>query len=145
MKRIVGVVFLTLVMTIPVFGQESEIPPPVLKEFKDSSPTASKVKWEKKKESFKVEFKVDEIKHHLWYDQNGKVIKHRYEIDKKLLPAGVIQTLSKEFSGFTVHDTNKVIEGTEEWYRIEIKIGTEKKVIELNAQGKLVVNGNKNN
>ncbi|MBL7858122.1 MAG: PepSY-like domain-containing protein [Cyclobacteriaceae bacterium] len=139
MKRFVGIVILSLVLTTSVFGQESEIPLPVLKEFKDSNPTASKVKWEKKKESFKVEFKVDEVKHHLWYNQNGKVIKHRYEIDKKLLPAAVIQTLNKDFSGFTVHDTDKIVEGTEEWYRIEIKNSTEKKVIELNAQGKLVM------
>ena len=102
---------------------ENQLPSLVRNSFQKTFPKASDVDWEMDGSHFKVEFETGLFgtDHHAWFDQSGKLLRHKEAIAKSELPAAVRSKLSKEFSAYRTDDIDKITEGSAITYNIELK------------------------
>lgn len=100
---------------------QSQVPSLVLNQFKNNHPRATEEEWEVKGDVYKVEFETGwNIDHEEWYQANGELIKHSEEITKKELPELVVNTILSDFSGRTIHDLQRVTQGKDTVYQMEL-------------------------
>ena len=121
---------------------EAQLPGEVKKTFTAAYPSASEVKWEKKKELYKAGFKTGKTDHDVWLSADGKVTKHRFEIKKEELPAVITETIKKDFSSYKIDDCEKTEAKGIASYKVELKSDAGKKNVHFDADGKMITKKN---
>lgn len=117
----------------------SHVPSVIVNKFSAQFPKARDIDWEQKGELYNVEFELGRnVDHEIWYDKNGQIVKHKEEINKSSLPAGVTSTLQRDFKGYRVDDIEKITEGTAVTYKMELDSFTKDWNIIMDARGKIL-------
>lgn len=117
---------------------QNQVPSVIVNKFSTQFPKAKDIDWEQKGELDNVEFELGRnVDHEIWYDKNGQIVKHKEDINKNSLPAGVRSTLQRDFKGYRVDDIEKITEGTAV-YKMELDSFTKDWNIIMDAQGKIL-------
>ncbi|HRP55055.1 PepSY-like domain-containing protein [Agriterribacter sp.] len=131
-----------LLASVNSFGQDipqSQVPSLVLNKFKQSFPRAYDVEWEIKNKQYCVEFETKSSKdHEAWYDDSGTLLKHKEDISKKKLPAGVRSAIKNNFSGYRIDDVKKITEGATVHYSTELNSLKEELKVLFDEKGNVV-------
>lgn len=107
--------------------------------FKSDFPGATKVEWEKKKEYYVADFKLEGGKRDMeaWYDNSGKRYLTEKDITKGELPAPIITALkSSIYADWYIDEITRV--GYETIYIIEVEQGKNEVDLVYNADGVLL-------
>ncbi len=119
---------------------QNQVPSVVLSSFNTSFPKAQDVEWEMENGLYNVEFETGwNIDHDVWYNDTGKMVKHKEDISPKDLPKSVNQTIKKEFSQYSIDDLKRITEGSKVVYKMEFEslMGQDWKVV-IDANGKIL-------
>lgn len=112
-----GIFTFTYAQDIP----QSQIPAPVRSAFSAHFAGASDIEWEMSGSLFKVVFEMDRsIDHEVWYDKEGKMIKHQEEISVKELPKRIRDMIKKDFGNYTFDDLERITDNGTVVYKIEL-------------------------
>jgi hypothetical protein len=116
----------------------SEVPSVVANAFQVAFPQATDVEWELQGDQYKVDFEIGRADHDVWFDKEGKTIKHKEEIAASDLPAAVTTAIRKDFSAYRVEDVEKIEEQGNVSYEMELDGSpTDLKVV-FSADGKIL-------
>lgn len=124
-----NIVMSTLALSLFVtntFAQDipqSKVPSLVVNNFQQLFPKAFDVEWKLDGEMYKVEFETGLLNsdHDAWYNNVGKLVKHKEEISKNDLPQKVLIKINLDYSGYTIDDVEKITEGENTIYTLELK------------------------
>ncbi len=101
---------------------QSQVPSVVLNHFKQTFPKAYDVEWEIKNNQYCVEFETKPSKdHEVWYDNSGKLLKHKEEIAPRQLPAAIRSVIKSDFNGYRADDVKKITTGNTIQYSVELQ------------------------
>lgn len=101
---------------------QSQVPSLVLNNFKQSFPRAYDVEWEIKNNEYRVEFEMKGSKdHEVWYDNSGRLLKHKEDIAKRKIPAAILSVIKNDFNGYRIEDAKKITTGSTIQYSMELK------------------------
>lgn len=99
-----------------------QVPSVVLNQFEKQFPKAKEVEWEKSGELYKVEFETNwSNDHDVWYNAEGKMVKHKEELSSRNLPKSIQEYLSKEYKYYKIDDVERITENDEVIYKVEVE------------------------
>lgn len=134
--------FLTLVglaLIMPGFAQTGpNVPAAVQTAFANAYPTAQNAKWEKDKKDYEVAFTMDQKTLELKYNGQGTLLEKEEKMEEKALPAGVQNTLNKEFGDYSVKEAEQVDRSGVVTYEVVVQKGKAKYELTLEPSGKLL-------
>lgn len=139
MKTII-LFFIAALSTSAVLAQDipaAQIPAPVASALTAAYPKTEKTKWRLKDDLYHAGFKIGKDDYDVWIDKAGKIVKRKYEISSKALPAAVQATLTREYSAYTVHDVVKTEAKGTSTYKVELKKTGEERKLVFGEDGKL--------
>src|SRR5690606_36294548 len=88
----------------------AQLPAPVLGAFNKNHPKAMDVEWKLRGTQYKVEFETGLLfrDHEVWYDADGKELRHEEEISASDLPEEVAKAIAADFPGFRTDDVERI-------------------------------------
>lgn len=119
---------------------QSQVPSVIVNNFQKQFPKAFDVEWELKGNLYQVEYEIGALgsDHEAWYNQTGKLVKHKEEISKKDLPQKVLSSIDKSFSLYRIDDVKKITETNNVTYTLELNSFTEEWKVAYDNNGKLL-------
>jgi len=130
------------VLSLFACGQKDDkVPANVKTAFTKKFPNAEKVKWgmENAKE-WEAEFKMNGKEYSANYAIDGKWLETEYEIAESEIPAAVIKTLSTQYPGYKLLESEISESADAKVYEFEIKTGTSKMEVSIKPDGTLIKN-----
>lgn len=117
-----------------------EIPSIIINNFQKSFPQAKDVEWKKRNEMYCVEFEIGfwNDEQTIWYDQNGKMMRHEKEISKKELPEIIRIYISNNYPWYWIREVKKISENGKNNYEVEIRSISEEWELVFDESGKLI-------
>lgn len=96
----------------------------VLAAFEKDFPNAMDVDWDLKGTQYKVEFETGILftDHEVWYDAEGRQLRHEEEISEGDLPEAVKKSIAADFPGYRVDDVERITMEKETMYAMELKL-----------------------
>lgn len=97
--------YAVIMINATVYGYEiskADVPYVVWNKFNNAYPKAIDVEWKLKGALYKVEFEVGlwGTDHKIWYDQTGKMLKHKEEGNTNQVPPVVVHSLNNCFGKY---------------------------------------------
>ena len=84
-------------------------------------PKAADVEWEMSDSLYQVEFEIGwNIDHEVWYNDSGKIVKHKEDISRKELSKKVRNSIKTDFRGYTIDDLERITENGKVVYKMEL-------------------------
>ncbi|GAB1415628.1 hypothetical protein MASR2M117_10340 [Paludibacter sp.] len=142
-KQYLITVFMFALIASSSFAQKlhsSQVPSIILNSFQQQFTKARDVEWRLEKSVYKVDFEVGTFfpDHTVWYNEEGKMIRHKEEISKRQLPASVLVSLNKDFKGFNASDIKQITEGKTIIYTMDMKNDSKEWNIKIDSSGKIL-------
>ncbi|MGQ3012159.1 MAG: PepSY-like domain-containing protein [Flavobacteriales bacterium] len=119
---------------------QHNVPSVILNAFSTSYPNAADIEWEKKGNTYNVEFEVNAIDHEIWYNTEGKMLKHKTEIPLSDVPAAVTDMLKKDFSEYAIDDIDLLEENGKTFYVVDLDGSPSDRVLHVSPDGKVISN-----
>lgn len=119
---------------------QSQVPSVVVNEFNKEFPKATDLEWEMDGSLYNVEFEVGwNIEHEVWYNAEGKMLKHKEEISISELPKAVSNRIQTDFSGYSIDDLERITDNGKIVYKMELKslMQTDWDIV-INSEGKVL-------
>lgn len=119
----------------------AQVPAPVMAAFNQAFPKAMDVEWKMRGTQYKVEFETGLLfrDHEVWYDANGKELRHEEEISASDLPEAVVNAINAEFPGYRTDDVERITQEGAVSYVVELKkLGQPEWKAAFDASGKLL-------
>ena len=126
MKHIKTQILIIAALNIFSFSQaqdipQSQVPSVILNAFTSQFPKAADVEWEMSGSLYQVEFEIGwNIDHEVWYNDSGKIVKHKEDISTKELPKKVRNSIKTDFRGYTIDDLERITENGKVVYKMEL-------------------------
>jgi hypothetical protein len=142
MKKLIFIfsICLTAGLTHAQKQTDNSVPAVVRTAFTKLFPSATDVKWSKESASeFEAEFKMGKSEKSANFDQTGKWLGTETEIKAAELPQAVQATISKEFAGYKIGESEKAEtsdKGT--FYELELVKGKSNLEVQIAADGKVL-------
>jgi hypothetical protein len=114
---------------------QKEVPEAVKAGFTASFPEAAKVEWEKSGESYEVEFIFNNLEHEALLNTAGDVLKFKHDVQPADLPEAVTGSISQNYSGMLVSDPERVQQGDQEYYQLELEKDEQELHLVFSADG----------
>jgi len=126
-----------IIVSLPLFGQESKVPLDVQDEFKKLYPKAAEVKWDvEDKDKFEAEFREGEKSISVVMNQDGKLVEKETEIDIKDLPAAASAYIMSNYKDYKITEASKIIDNNNIiTFEAEISEGTNIKDLLFDKDG----------
>lgn len=125
MKKQLLVFGTTLAIALTTQAQDipqSQVPSVIVNEFNKQFPKATDVEWEMDGSLYNVEFEIGwNIDHEVWYNAEGKVVKHKEDISKSELPKAVIDRIKTDFKGYSIDDLERISDNGKVVYKMELE------------------------
>jgi len=126
------------------------VPEAVMAAFEARFPAAEEVQWGKESESeFEAEFEMHEKVMSANFDTSGLWLITETALSEKELPAGVLDALKKEFSGYDIEKAEKLEEGDKPvLFEVNLEKGDKEMEAVLNEAGQVLkkeINSEKDN
>jgi len=114
--------------------RQSEVPSTILTSFQRDYPSAYDIEWEMDGANYKVEFETGLIGKDckIWYDKSGAIIRKKEELSQSDLPKSVLAKINEKYpssEGYRIDDIDKITQGKEIIYRVEVKGASEWKAL----------------
>ena len=119
---------------------QHNVPSVILNAFSAAYPNAADIEWEKKGNIYNVEFEIGKTEHEIWYNAEGKVLKHKTEIPLSEVPAAVTEMLRKDFSDYKIDDIDLVEEGGKTFYVVDLDGSPSDRVLHVSPDVKILSN-----
>ena len=142
MKKIL-VIHALLLTSVSVYAQDiktSVVPEAVKQSFSKLYPKATDVEWEKEEGNYEAQFKHNKEKTDVLFTAAGKHIQTETKLaSASELPAAIANTLKKDFSGYEVEETEKVMtaEG-KQLYKVKAEMKEKEYELLFDASGVLL-------
>jgi len=121
------------------FAFTQDVPANVMSTFKSKFPTATEVHWDKENETeWEAEFEFNGMDYTANFSSDGIWKETEHELTANELPATVKQTLTTEFSGYTIKEVEMVETPTFTGYEVEIKKGSVTLEVLIDNSGKVI-------
>ena len=101
--------------------KESEVPQAVRTSFTKAYPRAKEVKWDKEDGAFEASFDQNKTDMSVLLDEKGMVKEVETHIEKTELPKAIQETIAKEFPGYKINETAKILTKGITTYEAEVK------------------------
>lgn len=119
--------------------QADRVPSVILNQFNTQFPKATDIKWKKVIEYYKVEFETGrDIDHDVWYNSEGKMVKHKEEISARELPTVIKEYIKQNYAEYKIDDVDKITEGKNVTYKVEIEKRDREINLYFNENGTLI-------
>ena len=120
--------------------KENELPKAVKESFTKLFPKAKEVKWSKENATeFEAEFEVNETEQSVNFDQAGKWLVTETEIKSSQLPSAVKSTITKEFAGYKIEESEKAETSDKGmFYEVELEKGELNYEVPISTDGKVL-------
>lgn len=89
---------------------------------------------------YHVEFEIGKTEHKIWYNAEGKVLKHKTEIPLSEVPAAVTEMLRSDFSDYKIDDIDLVEEDGKTFYVVDLDGSPSDRVLHVSPDGKVLSN-----
>jgi len=100
---------------------QSQVPSLVLNQFSSQFPKATDVEWEMDGNLYNVEFELGwNIDREVWYNPEGKIVKHKEDISRDKLPEAVNNRIKVDFSDYTIDDLEQITDNGRVIYKMEL-------------------------
>jgi len=100
-------------------------------------PKAEKVKWDKEDANFEANFDLNNVEMSILLDAKGNLLETETELKKDDLPDAVKATLAKDFAGYKVEETAKIVRDGKTTFEADVKKGETKLDAIFNPDGTL--------
>jgi hypothetical protein len=140
MKKLILVCAAAAFISVNAFSQNAkDLPAQVKTAFEKKFPGAQKVKWgAENKTEWEAEFVLNGKEYSANYNSDGTWMETEYEISVSEIPAAISATLTREFPGYKLGET-EISETTKgKLYEFEVKTGKTEMEVVLKADGTLV-------
>lgn len=108
---------ITMAQDIPT----SQVPSVILNQFNKDFSKATDVEWEMESNLYNVDFETGwNIDHEVWYNAEGKIIKHKEDIAVKELPKSVKNKIKTAFDGYSIDDLERITDNGKIVYKMEL-------------------------
>lgn len=104
-------------------GPDHEVRPPeaVQRAFMRDYPGAYDVEFEMSQNIYKAEFELSRRDYKAYYDAEGNLIMHQYEVCKSELPPVVKNAVKQRYPHFSIDEVSRFIKGTRVGYKVHIE------------------------
>ncbi|EIJ40499.1 Protein of unknown function (DUF2874) [Galbibacter orientalis DSM 19592] len=104
---------------------QSQVPSIINNEFNKQFPKATDVEWEMAGYLYNVEFEINwNQDHEIWYNSEGKIVKHKEDISVSELPKVVNNTIKRKFNGYSIDDLKRITDNGQIVYKMELNAFT---------------------
>jgi len=143
MKKQILILSTALAISLSTQAQDmpqSQVPSVILNQFNNQFPKATDVEWEMDGNLYNVDFEVSwNIDHEVWYNAEGKLIKHKEDISKSELPKAVNDRIQADFSGYSIDDLECITDNGKVIYKMELNALTQTDWdIVIDSEGKVI-------
>ncbi len=118
--------------------KESEVPKVVKDAFMKAYPAAKDVKWDKEDGSFEASFDLSKKDMSVLLDDMGMIKEVETEIAKSELPQAIQETLKKDYAGYKIEETAKIVSNGVTTYEAEVEKGEKTFELIFDSNGKLL-------
>jgi hypothetical protein len=115
----------------------AQVPSAVSNALGTAYPKAEDLKWKLKNDLYHADFEIGKDDYDVWLDGTGKIVKRKYEIPTKQLPAAIQATLTKDYAGYTAHDAEKTESKGTSTYKVKLKKTGEERKLVFGEDGKV--------
>ncbi len=131
-----AIAFTTQAQDIP----QSQVPSVIVNEFNKQFPKATDVEWEMDGSLYDVEFEIGwNIDHEVWYNAEGKMVKHKEDISKSELPKAVIDKIKADFKGYSIDDLERISDNGKVVYKMELDALVQQDFdVVMDSEGKII-------
>lgn len=131
-----SIAFTTQAQDIP----QSQVPSVIVNEFNKQFPKATDVEWEMDGSLYDVEFEIGwNIDHEVWYNAEGKMVKHKEDISKSELPKAVIDKIKADFKGYSIDDLERISDNGKVVYKMELDALVQQDFdVVMDSEGKII-------
>ena len=110
----------------------------LLQRFQQDFPNARDAEWEMNDEVYEVEFKVSNRDFEAYYDKDGNLLLYKQDIRSSELPAIVKTAAKAQFPTYRFEDVEKIVKGTQTFYKIEMELRNHDVTIYVASDGKIM-------
>lgn len=96
-----------------------DVPSVVTNAFKMQFTDASDVEWEQSDANYEVEFTQGQKEYNALLDAQGNMVMYKHEIGQEELPKAVMETISANYNGQKIDETEKLTRGNATYYQVE--------------------------
>ncbi|MBU2994855.1 PepSY-like domain-containing protein [Cellulophaga baltica] len=125
MKKQILIIGTVLAITFTSQAQDisqNQIPSVIINNFNTQYPKATDIEWEVDGNLYYVDFEIGwNTDHEIWYNNKGKMVKHKHDIAKNKLPQAVNNKIKSEFNGYTVSDLEEITDHGKVFYKMELE------------------------
>lgn len=137
-KMFLGISLLTGMQLQAQDIPQSQVPSVVVNALQAKFPGAVGLEWEMDGANYKADFDIKTNDHDVWLTPAGVIVRHEEDITANSLPAEVKNAIKKEFGSYSIDDADKITEGTNVTYKVELdKLTGDRKVL-YSSNGKLL-------
>jgi hypothetical protein len=111
------------------------VPEAVKTTFAASFPNTVGLEWEKIGEDYEADFDVDTVDHEALFSANGEMLKYKFDITEADLPDAVKTAISQNYSDMRIDDAEKLLQGNDAYYQVELENGSPDKNLVFSADG----------
>lgn len=119
---------------------QQNVPSVIVNSFTSTYPNAMDVEWEINGDTYDVEFELGQVDNHIWYNLEGKVVKHKKEVRRSELPAAVSNMLKKDFATFKIDDIDLIEENGNTYYVIDLDHPKVDRILHVKPTGEIIAN-----
>lgn len=119
---------------------QSQVPSVILNEFNKQFPKATDLEWEMDGNLYNADFEISwNIDHEVWYNAEGKMVKHKEDISKSELPKAVNNRIQEDFSGYSIDDLERITDNGKVVFKMELNALTQTDWdIVIDSEGKVI-------
>lgn len=120
------ILIMAAVISIPFIAQSqevlpSQVPSVIVNQFNSQFPKAIDIEWEREGHLYNVAFEMDGYREHeVWYDAEGKLLKHTEDLSVTELPKAVTHTIKTDFRGYGIEDAKRITDYGTVVYKLEL-------------------------
>lgn len=121
---------------------QSQVPSVILNQFKSQFLKATDVEWEMKGDLYVVDFEIGwSNDHEVWFNTDGKMVKHKEDISEKELPKAVKIRIKSDFNGRRIDDLVRISDNGKTVYKMELNaLLKEDLEVVIDANGNVISN-----
>lgn len=115
---------------------QSEVPSVVLNALGSAYPNAANVEWEKAKDTYEAEFKIDTKEYTVQLSAAGNVIQVKQDLENTELPEAVRNAIAANYKNYILDDADLLEKDGRQYYQVELDGRLKDKKLVLDAAGK---------
>lgn len=110
----------------------------LLQNFKQNFNDARDIEWQTNDEIYKVEFEIQDRDFRAYYDKDGNLLLYKQDIHEGALPSTVKKAAKATYPKYRFGDTDKIVKGTQTFYKIEMEFGERDVTIYVVSDGTIL-------